>query len=122
MTDFIDGDDAVEGDPFDPKVAQEIEDAHYETNAELSDAAVEHLRQCKVSYTKLFNGQATAFDVDFVMRDLAWFCNAYDAQWSSDARQQDRNVARREVYQRIVEYTCLDNETLVRRYFETQRG
>lgn len=114
-------DDFVTGDAFDPEVAQRAEDAVYENKLSQDDAVVAHLRRSKEAYTRLFvSGNATQDDVDFVMRDLAWFCKAYDPQWHSDPRMQDRFVARREVFQRIVEYTRLDSDTLVKRYIETQ--
>lgn len=115
MSDFIDG------DMFDPDVAQRAEDQVHEAIAETDDAVSAHLRRCKEAYGRVFGeGKATKDDVDFVMRDMAWFCKAHDPLWQSDPRMQDRFVARREVYQRIVEYTCLDHSTLVKRYIETQ--
>ena len=114
-------DDFVTGDEFDPEVAQRAEEAVYENKAATDDAVVAHLRRSKEAYTRLFvEGNATKDDVDFVMRDMAWFCKAYDPQWHTDPRMQDRFVARREVYQRIVEYTRLDHGTLVKRYVEAQ--
>jgi len=114
-------DDFVTGDEFDPEVAQRAEDAIYENKLSQDDAVVAHLRRSKEAYVRLFaGGNATKDDVDFVMRDLAWFCKAFDPQWHIDPRMQDRFVARREVFQRIVEYTSLDSETLAKRYIETQ--
>lgn len=115
--------DFIEGDEFDPEVARRAEDALYDAAVSEDDAVVAHLRRCKEAYARLFEGgNATRDDVDFVMRDLAWFCKAYDPQWHTDPRMQDRFVARREVYQRIVEYTRLDSDTLTKRYIETQNG
>lgn len=114
-------DDFIAGDDFDPEVAQRIEDQEYENKLSEDDAIQAHLRRSKEAYSRVFvSGNATPDDVDFVMRDLAWFCNAHDPLWKSDPREQDRLVARREVYQRIVEYTRLDHSTLVKRYIETQ--
>lgn len=106
---------------FDPEEAQRAEDAAYEEKVSEDDAVMAHLRRSKEAYSRVFvSGNATPDDVDFVMRDLGWFCKAHDPQWHSDPRMQDRFVARREVYQRIVEYTCLDHSTLAKRYIETQ--
>lgn len=114
-------DEFIEGDVFDPEVARRAEDAEYETGVAADEAVLAHLKRSKEAYTRVFvGGNATTDDVDFVMRDLAWFCKAYDPQWHTDPRMQDRFVARREVYQRIVEYTRLDSDTLARRYIETQ--
>lgn len=116
-------DDFIEGDPFDPEVAKRAEDAEYENKLSEDEEVAAHLRRSKEAYSRVFvSGNATKDDVDFVMRDLAWFCKAYDPLWSNDQRKQDRFVARREVYQRIVEYTSLDHTTLVKRYIETQHG
>jgi hypothetical protein len=114
-------DDFITGDEFDPEVAAQADTAAYE-NKLTQDSAVEaHVRRCKQAYAAVFvGGNATPDDVDFVMRDLGWFCNANDAQWNSDPREQDRAVARREVYQRIVEYARLDYDTLAKRYLQTQ--
>tara|TARA_R100000687_G_scaffold79302_1_gene73442 strand:+ start:1138 stop:1491 length:354 start_codon:yes stop_codon:yes gene_type:complete len=114
-------DDFVEGDLFDPEVAVRAEEALYNRARSQDDAVAAHLRRSKEAYSRVFvGGNATPDDVDFVMRDLAWFCKAYDPQWQDDPRAQDRFVARREVYQRIVEYTRLEHDTLVKRYIETQ--
>lgn len=119
MTDAID--DFIGGDEFDPEVAQRVENAEYESQVEDDSAVVAHVQRTKEVYTRLFvNGNATPDDVDFVMRDLAWFTKAHDPQWHPDPRMQDRFVARREVYQRILEYSRLDSDTLAKRYIETQ--
>ena len=118
MSDFIDGD---AGDEFDPVVAQRAEDAVYENKLSSDELLQAHVRRSKEAYSRVFvSGNATEDDVDFVMRDMAWFCKAYDTLWQDDPRMQDRFVGRREVYQRIVEYTRLDHDTLVKRYLETQ--
>lgn len=113
-------DDFIDGDEFDPEVAAKAEDAVYEKRVEMSDEIVRHIARSKQAYTRLFvTGNATQDDVDFVMNDLAWFTRAYDPLWSDNQRTQDRFTARREVFQRIVEYTKLDNNALYRRYVET---
>lgn len=114
-------DDFIEGDEFDPEVAARAEFHKYEAKADADALVMEHVRRSKVSYARVFGGgNATADDVAFVMHDLAWFCKAFDPLWSSDPREQDRYVARREVFQRILEYTSLDADTLYKRYVETQ--
>lgn len=113
--------DFIEGDEFDPETIARLEDAEHEDKQSAEQLLAAHLQRSKEAYTRLFkSGNPTPDDVDFVMRDLAWFCNAYDTLWKDDPRAQDRAVARREVYQRIVEYTGLDHSTLAKRYIETQ--
>lgn len=114
-------DDFVEPDVFDPAAAQAVEDRLYEDRKNYDGDVAAHVRRAQTAYARVFvSGNATADDVDFVMRDLAWFCAAYDPQWRTDPREQDRVVARREVFQRIVEYTGLSHDTLMKRYAETQ--
>lgn len=114
--DFIDG-----GDPFDPEDVAAWEAKGYDEKVAQTEAIAAHIRRAKEAYTRLFSqGDATADDVAFVMQDLAWFCNAYDPMWNADSRVQERNVARRDVYQRIVEYSKLETETLMKRYMQNQ--
>lgn len=116
--DFISNDEA---DVFDPVVAERAQLEAKDLKTEYASAVSAHLQRSKQAYERVFKqGNATADDVEFVMKDLAWFCKAYDAQWSDDPRQQDRNVARREVFQRIMEYTSLDTVTLQKKYIQTQ--
>lgn len=113
--------DFVGGDEFDPEAVARAEDAAYDAQVANDDAVAQHIRRSKEAYTRVFKTHnPSPEDVAFVMHDLAWFCKAYDPQWQDDQRQQDRYVARREVYQRIAEYSSLDSEVLMKRYVETQ--
>lgn len=119
MSDLEDFDHA-EADIFDPRVAAELEGARYDAQVEQDDAVIAHLRRTKEVYTRVFkNGNASKADVDFLMRDLNWFAGS-DVHFYQDAREQDRYAGRKEVMQRVLEYTGLDMEVLIRRYIETQ--
>jgi len=115
-------DDFITGDEFDPNVAQRAEDAVYENKLSEDDAVQAHLRRCKEVYTRVFvGGNASKDDLDFLLRDLAFFARA-DQHFFPDTRLQDGYIGRKQVVQRIVEYTSLDFGTLVKRYIETQNG
>ena len=113
-------DDFIDGDEFDPEIAQRAENAAYENRLSKDDAVQAHLRRCKEVYTRVFvEGNATEDDLDFLFRDLAFFAKA-DQHFFPDTRLQDVYIGRKQVVQRIVEYTRLDFDTLVKRYIETQ--
>lgn len=113
-------DDFIDGDMFDPEVAQRAEDAAYDSKASEDEAIAAHLRRTKEVYVRVFKGgNASQDDLDFLMRDLAFFTKA-DQHFISDPRLQDVFIGRKQVLQRIVEYTSLDFDTLVKRYIETQ--
>lgn len=114
--------DFITGDEFDPEIAQRAEEAAYESRVHEDDAVKAHLRRCKEVYTRTFvGGNPTKDDLDFLLRDLAFFSKA-EQHFFSDTRLQDVHIGRKQVVQRIVEYTSLDFDTLVKRYIETQNG
>lgn len=107
-------------DVFDPETAQRAESRAYEAQVEQDAAVQAHLQRCKQVYTRVFvEANATKDDVDFLMRDLAFFVKA-DQHFFGDTRLQDVYIGRKQVMQRIVEYTSLNFDTLVARYIETQ--
>lgn len=118
VDDFIDG--AGDEDLFDPLVAKAAEER--QAAAEKSDAArIEaHMRRMKQAYTAVFEtGNPTRGDIEFVMQDLFWFVRG-DEHYFKDARLQDVMAGRKQVLQRITEYTKLTFDTLYRKYAETQ--
>lgn len=111
----------IDDDMFDPEIAARAEQLAYEHEVAGDEAVAQFLQRLKTAYTRVFHeGNATADDVAFVMHDLAWFCKAHGGSWDTDPRQQDRHVARREVYERIAEYSSLSYDTLAKRYIEAQ--
>lgn len=116
--DFVDDFDGFEPDPL-VAINRAQQRAKEQQDAEARNR--ERFLRLKQSYSAVFvAGNATAEDVQAVMNDLAWFCNAFESGWKNDPREQDRYTARREVFQRIIEYTKLDFETLLRRYMNKQ--
>lgn len=113
-------DEFITGDEFDPEVAQRAEDAAYDNKLINDEAVLAHLRRCKEAYSRVFvGGNPTKDDLDFVLRDMTFFAKA-DTHFFSDIRVQDVFAGRKQMMQRIVEYTSLDYNTLVKRYIETQ--
>lgn len=115
-------DDFIDADEFDPEVASRAEKAVYEMKVDQDDAVQAHLRRCKEVYSRVFvSGNPTKDDLDFFIKDLAWFVQL-DTHYYADQRLQDVFIGRKQVMQRIVEYTSLDHSTLVKRYIEAQTG
>jgi hypothetical protein len=114
MTDFI------EGDPFDPVVAQMIEDKSHERTATEQQAVHAMMQRSKSAYKRVFEtGNANPDDVEFVMKDLMFFARS-DEHYFSDARVQDVMAGRKQMLQRIFEYTSIDVDTLYRKYVTQQ--
>lgn len=108
--------DFIEGDPFDPAFQEKVEIAETQ-GVQNADAQVrEYLSKRKNAYTALFDGVGTVGDANFVMRDLAVFCRAYAPTWNLNQKVQDLQEGRREVYQRIMRFSCLSHETLYLQY------
>ena len=105
-------------DETDPFFIQKQEENEYIARAEGAESVVAHLSRCREVYCRVFAGTASEDDIDFFMRDLAGFART-DILFFPDQRQQDRMTGRKEVIQRIVEYTGLSHDVLVKRYIET---
>lgn len=105
-------------DFFDPEVALAAETREAERRETADEAVAAHIRRTKEVYTRVFKG-ASADDLDFLMSDLAFFVRL-DEHFSPDDRLQCVMAGRKQVYHRILEYTQLDFDTLVRRYIQSQ--
>lgn len=113
--------DFIEGDMFDPNLAVQAEDATYDAATEVNAEVAEFIRKRKVAYEAVFTGKAEPSDVQFVMLDLAHFCRAYRPTFHpTNQKIQDLQEGRREVYQRIMDYTLLDHDTLMKLYTKTE--
>lgn len=113
--------DPLDHDLFDPEAEDVAQGIAHEADSEGRASVEHHLRRRKQAYSAVFiDGTATTDDAQFVLDDLAWFCCAHSPQWHDNPREQDRNVARREVYQRIAEAAGLDVNVQMRRYFDNQ--
>lgn len=117
--DFIDGEGDL--DVFDPQVAEAAAAAQSEAQKS-SDALIQaHMQKMRQAYIAVFEaGNPTRGDIEFVMQDLFWFAKG-DVHYFTEARLQDVMAGRKQVLQRIIEYTRLDFDTLYRMYATQQK-
>lgn len=116
MSDFIDA------DPFDPAIIIQAEDKAYEKRVAADDDIAAYLRRRKTAYSAVFSTNAcTQDDLEFVMLDLATFCRAYTPTFHpTNSKIQDLQEGRREVFQRIMDYTRLSHDALYVKYTDAQ--
>lgn len=113
-------DDFITGDEFDPETVAVNEDYVADASASNDELVAAHIRRTKEVYSRVFiGGNPTDDDLDFLMKDLAHFARQ-DTLFFTNTRLQDVFIGRKQVLQRIVEYTSLDHDTLLKRYIETQ--
>lgn len=118
---MADGADSyIEGDPFDPEQIDLAEIERQEATGETNDKTAAYLRARQAAYKALFAGTAEEWQRELVMMDLAHFCRAYKPTFHpTNQKIQDALEGRREVYQRIMDHTCLSNEALFIKYTGT---
>lgn len=112
---FIEG--AEGDDDFDPEVIADAqaEAARKEDQRTNQDEA--RLRRVAEAYRRIFiEGEPMDGDVDIVMTDLAAFCRGYASTFHENERVHARFEGRREAFQRIMDFTRLDHDTLMRIY------
>lgn len=112
----------LETDPFDPAVL----DAHAKAVQEKegsSDAEVRQwLERRRIAYARVFTpGEREQGDIDIVLTDLMWFCkqwvSTYDIKDGIHADVLDKmKQGRREVFQRIKDFSRLDSDMLLLKY------
>ncbi len=118
MTDVFDTD--LEGDPFDPEFAERVAQQEHNAQVDEDEAVSAYIRRMQAAYKGVFStGTTTQDDLDFVMQDLAWFAKQ-DQHFFSEVRMQDLHAGRKQVLQRVMEYTRLDHDTLLLKYIEAQ--
>jgi hypothetical protein len=66
------------------------------------------VRLLQGAYSRLFSGVATVEDVDAVKKDLAFFCFMDRSAFGSNSREHARNEGRREVLQRVLDFSKKD--------------
>lgn len=115
-------DEFVDSDPFDPELAAQAENAEYERGVDVSEAVAAFIRRRQSAYKAVFDaGTASKDDLQFVMLDLAHFCRAYRPTFHpTNPKIQDLQEGRREVYQRIMDFTRLSHETLMLLYTDAE--
>ena len=116
------GDDFIDSDPFDPELATQAENAEYENKTDVSEAVAAFMRRRQGAYKAVFGeGTASKDDLQFVMLDLAHFCRAYRPTFHpTNQKVQDLQEGRREVYQRIMDFTRLSHDTLMLLYTDAE--
>lgn len=118
---MADSDDFIEGDPFDPEVVRAAEDAKYEERDEQSEIVRRYIQARRRAYKAVFTGKGDDADVEFVMRDLAAFCRAYEPTFNQNSQKvQDLLEGRREVFLRIMSFTRLSHDALYVQYTEAK--
>lgn len=117
-----DVDSFVSGDPFDPELAVLAEDKKHEAAVDENTALSAYIRRRQAAYKNVFTvGETNADDLEFVMLDMAAFCRAYSPTFHpTNPKIQDLLEGRREVYQRIMDYTRLSHDTLFVKYTDAQ--
>lgn len=115
-------DDLVDGDPFDPQYVAAVE-AEQKKAGENTDAEARALLvRRKTAYANVFKaGKRDGADVDIVLNDLMYFCKVwvptYDRRDGAQAAELSLiKEGRREVFQRIKDFSCLDADTLLLKY------
>lgn len=116
------GDEFIDSDPFDPELATQAENAEYENKSDVSEAVAAFMRRRQSAYKAVFGeGTASKDDLQFVMLDLAHFCRAYRPTFHpTNQKVQDLQEGRREVYQRIMDFTRLSHDTLMLLYTDAE--
>ena len=114
-------DEFISSDPFDPEVAIAAENKAYEATTDNDEKLAEYIRRRQRAYRAVFSGEGDKADIEFVMLDLAAFCRAYKPTFHpTNPKIQDLLEGRREVFQRIMDFTHLSHDTLYIKYTDAQ--
>jgi len=119
--DFVEGAEG-QGDPFDPKDMAILEDKIVKGEDDFSAKQKAYLNERKRAYSNVFTpGKRTQADINFVLNDLQYFCKVwvptYDIKDGEHAAElSKRKEGRREVFQRIKDFTKLDSDSLFVKY------
>ena len=114
--------DIVENDPFDPKVLEQAEALVKEEEQLSSDSARAQINRRKEAYARVFTaGERGQADIDIVLNDLMWFCKVWVPTFDIKDGQHAETLSkmkdgRREVFQRIKEFSRLDSDALMLKY------
>lgn len=118
--DFVEGAEGV--DMFDPKDLDEAQAKFEEKNKKKDAVALELLERRRRAYAAVFTpGPRTQDDIDIVLTDLMWFCRVrtptYDIKDGIHAEElSKRKEGRREVFNRIEDFSRLDHDALLLMY------
>lgn len=112
----------IDGDPFDPASVEAHEQALAEAEKKTSSIAVGLIERRKRAYAQVFSpGKRSQADIDIVLNDLMWFCRVwvppYDMREGIHAQHLSvMKEGRREVFQRIKDFSCLSHDALLLKY------
>lgn len=115
---------AIDLDIFDPEVVERIEQTEQEEVGVQQDAAQAYLRRRRQAYVAVFSpGMRERADIDIVLADLMYFCRATKPAFDKrDGIHADTLMkikeGRREVFQRIKDFSLLDFDALLMMYTE----
>lgn len=113
MDDFVDGPELDFFDPMEQMRAEAEARRHVEDG---THEAGRLLERRALAYRRVFSGQPQDDDVDVVMLDIAKFCRGFNPTFHPDQRVHALLEGRREVFLRIMDFTRLDHDALLRKY------
>lgn len=115
-------DNIIDTDLFDPRLLELAEEEEQKQAEKEENAVRDYMLARKQAYAEVFSeGKTSQRAIDIVLFDLAWFGRMYtstfdkrDGEWAG--KLQDIKEGRREVFQRILDYTRLDRDKLFMKY------
>lgn len=119
--DFIEGAELAV-DEFDPEDLERKAVAENKAVDDFTDIQRRWLERRRLAYAHVFTeGKREAADIEIVLADLQWFCKmyvpTYDIRDGIHAEElSKRKEGRREVFQRIKEFSSLDSDALMKKY------
>ena len=121
MSDFIEGAEA-DIDQFDPADLDKAMAEFEQSKDGDTDVVRQLLERRRLAYTAVFTaGTRNQSDIDFVLKDLAWFCRAFAPTFDkNDGPHADTLMkikeGRREVHSRIKDFSSLDFDAIFLKY------
>jgi hypothetical protein len=122
VTKRVEPTDIIDTDPYDPEVVEQYEQAIAQQVGEAPNGAQHMIERRKRAYHNVFTaGERDKADLEIVLADLMWFCKVwiptYDIRDGVHAEElSKRKEGRREVFQRIKHFSCLDGDALMMLY------
>lgn len=114
--------DIIDTDPFDPALVEAYEQNVKKQEEEAPVDATAQIERRRKAYVAVFDtGKATKHDLEVVLTDLMWFCKVriptYDIRDGIHAEElSKRKEGRREVFQRIQDFSRLGSDALLLMY------
>lgn len=118
--DFIDGAEGI--DQFDPADLEQAELKAKKDLEGIDDLAKRWIERRRLAYAHVFTpGKRNQGDIDIVLCDLMYFCKVWVPTYNvADGQHADvlsrMKEGRREVFQRIKDFSRLDSDALMLKY------